>query len=139
MTFQNEACTSTTSNVAGTCFTSQECRSNSGTAMGNCASGFGVCCVFTLQTCGGTVRQNCTYIQSEGFPTGSNELRTCTFTFARICPDLCNIRLDFDNVVLSGPDANTGSCTNDQLVATSPTGASPPSNVCGTLTGQHSK
>jgi hypothetical protein len=31
------------------------------------------------------------------------------------------------------------STTGDTAVATSPTGASPPSNICGTLTGQHSK
>ena len=50
-------------------------------------------------------------------------------------------RLDFDNLILSQPTAQTGICSTegDTLVATSPTGVSPPSNVCGTLTGQHSK
>ena len=31
----------------GTCLTSSECSSKSGTSDGNCAAGFGVCCVFT--------------------------------------------------------------------------------------------
>ena len=29
--------------------------------------------------------------------------------------------------------------TGDSFVATSPTGTGPPENICGTLTGQHSK
>ena len=30
----------------GTCYTSTECNSRSGTVDGNCAAGFGVCCTF---------------------------------------------------------------------------------------------
>ena len=32
--------------------------------------GFGVCCIFEQMTCGGTVSENCTYIQNEGYDTG---------------------------------------------------------------------
>lgn len=48
--------------------------------------------------------------------------------------------MDFDNLVLTQPTTATGLCdTGDTAVASSPTGVSPPSNICGTLTGQHSK
>ena len=33
------------------------------TLLGTCANGFGSCCLMYLNTCGGTVNQNCTYIQ----------------------------------------------------------------------------
>ena len=50
VTFPNEQCTgaSTTSSgaVYGTCYSSTECTAKSGSADGNCASGFGVCCTF---------------------------------------------------------------------------------------------
>jgi len=54
--------------------------------------------------------------------------------------DLCQIRLDFDNLVLAQP-SSSGDCapTGDSAVAVSPTGQSPPANICGTLTGQHSE
>ena len=47
----------------GTCFTSGECQDKGGTADGNCAAGFGVCCLFLISDCDGTVTQNCTYVQ----------------------------------------------------------------------------
>ena len=53
--------------------TATECagKSSSGaSADGNCASGFGVCCVFTVK-CGSnanTVANNCTYIQESYTP-----------------------------------------------------------------------
>ena len=49
--------------------TATECAAKSGSgasADGNCAAGFGVCCVFTVK-CGSnsnTVANNCTYIQA---------------------------------------------------------------------------
>merc|ERR1719323_2545164 len=54
--FKNEACisTSTTMNSGnrnGTCYTAEECDEKKGKAEGNCASGFGVCCVFIEDEC----------------------------------------------------------------------------------------
>ena len=44
--FPNSACTSTSSTYSnGTCLTNSECSSKGGSAQGNCASGFGVCCI----------------------------------------------------------------------------------------------
>ena len=79
-----EFCFSTLRN--GTCFTSSECANRGGAASGNCAAGFGyknyfnalpvifvtsckcfrfgVCCIFLISASGGTVDQNCSYIQN---------------------------------------------------------------------------
>ena len=42
--FPNDVCTSQ-SNLNGTCYTASECTAKGGEERGNCASGFGVCCV----------------------------------------------------------------------------------------------
>merc|ERR1719244_2063693 len=68
--FPNSACTSSSSTYSnGTCFTSSECSSKGGTAQGNCAAGFGVCCIFSVSATGSTVSQNCSYIVNPSFPS----------------------------------------------------------------------
>merc|ERR1712110_1270395 len=55
VTFKNDECSATsTSGLKGVCMTSTEC-SSVGTADGNCASAFGVCCIIKTSTCGGSV------------------------------------------------------------------------------------
>ena len=44
-----------------------ECLDRKGSASGTCAAGFGVCCVFLTNSCGSTVRENCTYIRYISF------------------------------------------------------------------------
>merc|ERR1712018_649422 len=82
--FKNEPCVSTSStmnngNRNGTCYTSEECEERGGRAEGNCAMGFGTCCVFTFQTCGETANQNCTYIRNENFPTAVTTAGSCEY------------------------------------------------------------
>ncbi len=45
---------------------------------------FGVCCLFVLQE-SGTVRENCTYVQNDGFPTplGADNADDVQFTVER--------------------------------------------------------
>ena len=43
--FSNSRCNSTDSDKQGVCYTATECRERGGNAKGNCASGFGVCCL----------------------------------------------------------------------------------------------
>lgn len=143
VTFENSQCTAVSdTTMKGSCMSTTDCSSNGGTADGNCASGFGVCCMFIQTACGGTVNHNCTYLRNAEFPSTAPASKTCTFTFNRICDDLCQIRLDFDNLVTAQPPTtgtNTvGLCTTsgDTLIANSPTGVNPPT-VCGALTGQH--
>merc|ERR1712012_914481 len=47
--FPNDACDAGSKN--GTCYTKDECDTLGGTNDGSCASGYGVCCTFTLN-CG---------------------------------------------------------------------------------------
>merc|ERR1712080_758467 len=76
--FPNLRCTSSTStSTYGTCMTSSECTSNGGTSDGNCAAGFGVCCIISTSTC-----------------TPSNT-GTCIFTVSKVSADVCQLRLDF--------------------------------------------
>ena len=95
--FPNEECTSTSSGSSsslGTCFTSSECTSKSGTAKGSCAFGFGVCCVISSSTCGSTVSTNITYIRNPGYP-GSitpTSTGTCSFTIDKASDDICQLR-----------------------------------------------
>ena len=80
--FDNVRCSTGNSETPdGTCFTSTECTDRGGTASGNCANGFGVCCVVSTQTCGSTINQNCSYIQNPGFPATfpAPQATTCAF------------------------------------------------------------
>ena len=55
--------------------------------------------------------------------------------------DICQIRLDFDDVVLTQPSTtatSVGKCDGDNIAFTSASGTSLTS-LCGTLTGTHSK
>jgi len=71
--FPNEACTSTSGTYGnGTCYTAGECSSKGGSAQGNCAAGFGVCCTFTVSATGSSVRENCTYIVNPSYPRQAN-------------------------------------------------------------------
>jgi len=150
VTFPNEECTTTMDpTMRGLCITAEECTENGGTASGNCASGFGVCC-FTAISAAATVTNNVTYIQNDGFPTtvGSTGPAPITATNA-VFPiqgssSICQIRLDFDTGVFQQPtqNGNVGICggaAGDSVTVTSPSTAigNGISTLCGTLTGQH--
>jgi len=152
--FENDACT-TGGNKNGTCFTSQECEDKGGSKDGDCAKGYGVCCLFEVE-CGDTARFNNSYFtKSSGFSTGN-----CAIEF---CPDedICQLRLDFTTFAINGPhsdltsDGSTnviygevstttgfnadllwGTCNTDSFTVTSASGSNPPV-ICGTNTGEH--
>ena len=60
--FPNSECNSA-SGTQGTCYTGSECTQRGGTADGSCASGFGVCCIFS-NDCNTETSQNGTYFTS---------------------------------------------------------------------------
>merc|ERR1719511_654612 len=61
--FPNQQCTASSSTTTfGTCYTASECASKGGSSDGNCAAGFGVCCVISTTTCGASISTNTTYI-----------------------------------------------------------------------------
>jgi len=90
--FPNDACTGSTT-YNGTCYTAEECNAKSGTASGSCASGFGVCCTFSL-ACGSTSTENNTYhaVTSFSTTTGSSP---CTYEICPSSTDVCKLRIDF--------------------------------------------
>jgi len=141
--FPNDPCTS--GSTSGVCYTATECSALGGTTSGSCASGFGVCCLFT-GGCGATASVNNTY-----FASSSSDSSPCTFTVCKCNDDICQLRLNFDTFQTSSPftasptsdGANPdpfvghtkGQCLKSQFQVYTD-GPSPPT-ICGTNTGYH--
>jgi len=147
--FPNDVCAGASRN--GTCYTAEECSTKGGTSDGSCASGFGVCCVFTL-SCGGSAGENQTYLIQSSVTTLTSP---CKYTICPTASDICRIRFDFTTMVLAGAVAGTvtaaataisaagtlngpliGDCVDDQFSISGGTGRSTPT-ICGTNTGYH--
>jgi len=134
--FKNEACSASDGNT-GVCFTEAECSAKGGVASGSCASGFGVCCIFTVSACSGTVTQNNTYITSPDYPAPA-PVGMCMYTLNKCDSNICQFRIEFEDVMISDPAM--GDCTNDTLMFSGFDANSMkvvPMSLCGTLTGQH--
>jgi len=141
VTFKNDECSATsTAGLKGVCMTSTEC-SSIGTADGNCASAFGVCCIVKTSTCGGSVSKNCSYLENPSYPSAYTTTGDCSFTITRCSTEICQVRLDFFKAVLQQPASATGSCTSTYTAitpgASGVTAYNTPPTLCGTLTGQH--
>lgn len=143
--FKNDECQATSSSsLKGTCLTAEECTSAGGSKDGNCAASFGVCCIIKINTCGGKVTRNGSYIENPGYPTQSVAQTTgCAFTIQKCSSDICQIRLDFVDSVLKQPPTNTAAaCTTDYLTivaGSNPTTARQqnPPLTCGSNVGAH--
>lgn len=156
VTFQNAECTSDATVVGGategTCYTSTECADKGGTKAGNCASGFGSCCVFinNAALASNTITENRTRLRNSEFPsnTVAATLTEVKYTINKMKTDVCQLRLDFTTFVIAGP-ANTqesiaasgGSSCQDYLVVTTTDVANwydtNTARLCGKLTGEH--
>jgi hypothetical protein len=142
VTFKNEECTTTMDpTMNGICQSTSDCTDTGGTASGNCASGFGVCCFHKVDDdCTGNqqaVNNNVTYIQSPNFPTaltGVGSAVTCTYTITG-GSNICQIRLDFDTLVLDSPGADGAIAAIDRIAITAPGNTLP--LLGGINTGQH--
>jgi len=141
--FPNDACTAT-SGLTGTCVTSAQCSERSGTASGNCAAGFGVCCLVSTTTCsssGTEISKNNTYIRNTNYPSALDtptSATTCAYKIVKMNSNICQVRLDFQTLEL-GQTASTGACTDSiqaTLSAESSVTTSYPA-VCGVSTGHH--
>jgi len=140
VTFANDECVSS-SGLSGICQTSTECSDNKGTATGNCASGFGVCCVYTDTTCGTdtAIKHNCTYIQNPGYSsTYATSGKTCSFKISGSA-DICQIRLDFVVGTFDPTTTSSGACGTDKVSVTSPSSTKLMQfeHLCGDLKGDH--
>lgn len=155
VTFQNTECTSETSvsggATQGTCYTSTECSDKGGTHSGNCASGFGVCCIF-LNTGGvtSTITENRTRLRNSEFPSTATATAATTivYTINKMATDICQLRLDFTTFVINGPGntrENIASglgthCVDTLRVLTTDVAtwtSSQSGTLCGALTGEH--
>jgi len=138
VTFPNQQCAAASSTASqttlGTCYSASECASKSGTADGNCASGFGVCCTFLKSACSSSVTNNCTYITNPSYPSAYTTTTECAYTVTPISSDICSIRLDLDYFDIAEV-ATTGACTDTFAITSS--SSLHYYNLCGTLTGQH--
>jgi len=136
--FPNQQCTASSSSTTyGTCYTSSECTTKGGSSDGNCAAGFGVCCVITTSTCSSSISTNTTYIRNPNYPSTytASSASTCSYTVNKVSDDVCQLRLDFQT--FSGFYTGTsGACGVDDFEVSGQTGYNPPT-ICGTNTGYH--
>jgi len=158
VTFGNEECTASSTvaggdgyNVVGTCYSSTECSDKSGMASGNCASGFGVCCVFlNTGAVASTITENRTRLRNAEYPSiaTATTAQSIAYTINKMNADICQIRLDFDNFVIAGPSVTTeniplssGTVCQDTLTLTTTDVATwssmPTGKLCGALIGEH--
>ena len=78
--------------------------------------GFGVCCVFVTEECGGDLSYNNSYIQNPGYPMRSTAADTCTWNINKMSDDICFIRIDFETSELQGVEqAPNGVCSLDSI------------------------
>ena len=103
--FPNDPCGSA-NNLNGTCYTASECSSFGGSSSGSCASGFGVCCVFSL-ACGGRTIANTSYATVNTF-SASTDRDPCTYTYCKCSEDVCKLRIDFETMVIADPEVWSG-------------------------------
>ncbi|CAH0725463.1 unnamed protein product, partial [Brenthis ino] len=100
---------------AGICLNPYDCRQRDGKALGDCAHGLGVCCVFEV-TCGATVQNNLTYFMSPGFPelwTGEKE---CSIQIEKSYAGIMQLRIDFVHFTIGQPNRTTGECNEDAMI-----------------------
>ncbi len=82
--FKNDPCVAASdSSMKGTCYTTSECSSLGGSRDGNCASGFGVCCLFFF-TCSSSTNVNRVMQKRESLSNRS-ALKN-VFSLCRIAP-----------------------------------------------------
>merc|ERR1712226_1211625 len=147
VTFPNAGCTSQSGttgisgvNRNGTCYTATECSDNGGTASGNCAAGFGVCCLFVYSSASTTISQNCSYIQNPNFPSAYASTSTIAWQINKCATNICTMRLDFETFTTTGPtvtnDDSPPAGLDSFVVTSSPVGFTAPT-ISGENKGQH--
>merc|ERR1712223_1771394 len=146
--FPNDVCDSNSNSMNGTCYTAEECSSRGGQASGECADGYGVCCVIPL-SCGSSTTENGTYLSqlaSTDPSTDSATSQSCTYTVCPRSTAVSRIRLDLTTFIIDDPftagetgaaatgltaSHAVGKCDGDSF---SVTGAPV---ICGVNSGQH--
>ncbi|CAG9802277.1 unnamed protein product [Chironomus riparius] len=130
----DDECLSDDGRRTGVCMNVYECRLQGGVSRGDCALGFGACCIFET-TCDGEISNNVTYFTSPKFPAlmpGDRDY--CSLKIKPMSDEISQIRLDFIHFSLSQPNRRTGICESDIF---SLEGGSSPFRLCGYNSGQH--
>jgi len=133
--WQNSACQAVSDDaLQGVCYTKQECDDLGGTEDGNCAAGFGTCCVISLSgtanSPGGTVTQNCTFIQNVDYPSAETNTRNYEYMITKCSSEICQVRLDFLVANFAQPNQADGDCTmGDRDIVTLDAGGDDPNRV----------
>lgn len=131
--YQNTACATNTGD-SGTCLLNSECAKKGGQSHeGDCPTNALTCCSFKF-TCGGTTGQNETTFVNPSYPRGENGTDTCQVTIEKQ-PNVCQLRLDFEEFTLAQPDEN-GLCTTDSFMVRTTVGERLPI-LCGENSFQH--
>ncbi|XP_068239956.1 uncharacterized protein [Palaemon carinicauda] len=131
---QPKPCTGSTVGSSGMCLAQFECKQTGGRADGTCASGFGVCCIQEAK-CGSVVQHNDTYLVNDGYPMKTSSIMNCVYNIHKINDNICQLRLDFETLVLAGPN-DQSICREDKLSVLSPA-EGPSVIICGTNSGKH--
>merc|ERR1719415_419955 len=108
VTFKNDECTSESTLTGGarkgTCYSATECSDKAGMKSGNCASGFGVCCVFlnNAAASSATISENRTHLRNAEYPSyaTATAASTIAYTLNKMNSDICQIRLDFTEFII---------------------------------------
>ncbi|XP_037960710.1 uncharacterized protein LOC119689857 [Teleopsis dalmanni] len=128
-------CVSDDGRRTGSCFNPYECRMKGGSAKGECAMGFGVCCIF-IANCNETIIQNLTYIVSPNFPSFMpSNFSSCTMKVKILNEDISQLRIDFYHFSLGQPNRRSGICDGDIFNVTG--GPAGTFSLCGQNSGQH--
>jgi len=137
--FSNSRCNSTDSDKQGVCYTTTECRERGGNAKGNCASGFGVCCLFEYN-CNQqrASADEIVYFQNEEYPQSGESPTLCLFSIPVVDDTICQIRLDFLDFELDGGSADDKPCDRDSMeIFSAGTTELGMNKLCGQNDNQH--
>ncbi|CAG4929456.1 unnamed protein product [Parnassius apollo] len=129
--FANTDCSSANT-MNGTCLARRECNNLNGTITGTCASRRGRCCIVS-RSCGSTTNVNNTYFTSPGYPAAYAGGQSCSIIVNRCNADICQLRIDFLDMVLAQPNGD-GVCATDAITITGGNTIVP--TICGDNTGQ---
>ncbi|XP_058056711.1 uncharacterized protein LOC131208081 [Anopheles bellator] len=130
----NDECLADDGRRTGMCMNVYECRIQGGKARGECALGFGVCCVF-VATCNEEIGNNLTYFVSPRFPgIVPKDVGSCKLKIKLMNPDVSQLKFEFIHFALGQPNRRTGVCEGDifRLI-----GGVIPFDLCGHNSGQH--
>ncbi|KAH8031737.1 hypothetical protein HPB51_020732 [Rhipicephalus microplus] len=121
-------------NRTGRCMSLPDCRFSRGTREGDCADGFGVCCIHEVRNNVETTVSNNSYFVQPGFPKPFTGGKNVSLTVL-LPSSTCQLRLELEEFRLLPPVA--GRCLNDSMRVFVNGSDSYVPELCGHNAGQH--